>query len=810
MQWFSDNKKWLFSGIGVAVVVAILNLAIGGSESSHTEGTQSPICNGEECSIEYNNGISPQEHLDSLEEERDRILKEAEVTHQKEKEIFRYKLKEIANHSNKILVDIDSLVKLLMTADNEGLEFISSAGASPEMVINALSQKIEGAGTVALHFFKATKQNVDALGWFKKQLQSHLDPNLLLPGTYYEKESILTAAIKSGNIAAMRILLEAGAAPHPIQKLDGTSHYWPQFLNPLRAFARNYKNISINDRQSMTKLLLEFGAVLPSKVLRSVSGGLIGGQLNDRKIINDNYYEPLGIMGSEYQSSPDLCEVTRPQLCMRASQAYGFNWCDFVDELPKGVVGTGDGAYHISPIFLEHLIAIDKYAAYFIDLGAGSNFGLGASHLRIIRVSKDRSQIHVMTHDDSYDCKKGKYCWKEELLRRQGKGFKYKYNSWGGDFVPVDVCEAAKNHDKNMKENIKDIRWKELVLADSEPFDNLSIGLLGMQNYSRDDYALSKAAYDLFSSERRRRSEFIDLNNRFPDEKQVIVRWDEEKLNKETRDIYVKYITSRDVSWDELYPDLPGEQRMLEFLDIKLIKGRLYEFAKKDIVPLIEDLFQEIRKIDPPKKVYLTRSIRGLRYDLERNAFISDSGKRGSIGLRPEIINPSFGKQDQPLKRASYPPVLPESARGHILLRADANNISLTASDSILRRRKTQREFSWKPHLSSYGLAIDALALNRSVIFDEFKVPPELAERLLSKMPGPMTTKKEWYLVAILSDLNVSTATYELFDKGIIKETNSSVLFANVDEVLLVTPNDEIAYRVLGNQLPSALKNHKQ
>ena len=267
--------------------------------------------------------------------------------------------------------------------------------------------------------------------WLTQIIQSGVDPNLKVPHSYYEQQSLLTIALSTDNNKAMQALLENGASPHGYQYLRGTRFWKPIFLNPLY-YVLDIENDQ--DRDLLIQQFLDAGAVVPRVGTKGTYKYTLGAVI-------DLYEKYQKIYKKELQPTPSIHEQKEDQICITASQRDGFDWCQFSRNLFPMVSlynGTGkDPLYGADLCRLEYLMHISDNKAYFLagfDLIGNNQFESYA----LVEIPRDQTEWYVYTYGRGYRCKsdekadKVNYCWTKHVAWPAAIGIaepEKKYNS---------------------------------------------------------------------------------------------------------------------------------------------------------------------------------------------------------------------------------------------------------------------------------------------------------------------------------------------------------------------------------------------
>ncbi|WP_437186754.1 serine/threonine protein kinase [Planctomicrobium sp. SH668] len=231
------------------------------------------------------------------------------------------------SQSLKQSLELESIVRGIATADSEVLRQISAATISPEQVLQAFRERLPGSSeTAAAQFFRASKENPEAIAWFREMLQNGLDPNGVMPGLSYPQEALLRNAWSQGNIEAMLALLAAGASPHPYEELAGDFHARPRMLYPYWNLMESTL-FTADEKQRLATAFGEHGAIVPDR--------LDGGSTYQSEAIEITIDRSMEIFGFQLESTPRLFIRPQSPLAEQATQRTGTDWNAFLREMPK-------------------------------------------------------------------------------------------------------------------------------------------------------------------------------------------------------------------------------------------------------------------------------------------------------------------------------------------------------------------------------------------------------------------------------------------------------------------------------------------
>jgi archaellum component FlaC len=343
--------------------------------------------------------------------------------------------KEIQSMLEEQEMTVGNVRSALMTVNVSALRKLSKRGIRPSIIEEAFRQKAEGGTTtVARRFFENSIDSSEALAWFDSALAAGVDPNMTLPGAYYEREGILMIAMRAGNVDAAKVLLRRGASPHPYQDLFLTRFTETGFLFPLQYIAEDDR-FSLQQKQDLAKAFVEAGVVFP-KVLPP-KGNDWNSIMYQAKGQQD---EVLTKLGMKLQPSATLCERPINPICKHASDQSGDNWCSAIAVMPKKLTFVF-GDHSTSPLYdveLLYELRVEPSKAYF--LGVIDHFG---PEYVLVEVSRDGSSWTVMRYmppesgmglcrkDTDGDTYRAEYCWRRIPLRRVAGTDQMRFDEWG-------------------------------------------------------------------------------------------------------------------------------------------------------------------------------------------------------------------------------------------------------------------------------------------------------------------------------------------------------------------------------------------
>ncbi|MBU2676467.1 MAG: serine protease [Gammaproteobacteria bacterium] len=272
-----------------------------------------------------------------------------------------------------------AIADALSTADIEVLELFSRANVELEKITEALGMTSSRGSSVARAFFDRSNGNNEAIRWLNGELRRGLDANATVKGDYYESEGLLILAVRAGNAAAVKALVEGGASPHAFQDIWFTYYSILRFLSPSYSVYVS-DAFSLEEKQELLRLYSEHDVVIPG----------IEGFGGDAMYQMKPFYEVLtntrNLPGIDVMPSPTMCEKPRTSICETATERSGIDWCSISESLPKRVyLEPGGRSYHFYDL---HIIG-------FLNSEAGKGYFLGVEQLGhfkgpvLVEVSQD-------------------------------------------------------------------------------------------------------------------------------------------------------------------------------------------------------------------------------------------------------------------------------------------------------------------------------------------------------------------------------------------------------------------------------------
>jgi hypothetical protein len=345
-------------------------------------------------------------------------------------------------------VDITSVKNALVSVDVETLKLLSSAAIQPSMIEEAFRQRADGTTSVARRFFENSADSAEAMSWFDSAM-ARVDPNLTIPTDYYEREGILTEAMRAGNWTALKVLLARGASPHAYQNLFLTRYPANRFLFPLQYIADDDR-LGLKEKQDLAKTFLAAGAVVPRTI--PPTGGM--GWKSVMYVAKQLQDETAPKLGMALPASPDFCAQQPNPICRQASSRLGDDWCAIVAAVPKKLTYAGGAsATPLYDVRLEYLLSIAGNKMYFLGLTKE----IGYEYV-LVEVSKDASSwtvLKLMSPEAGMGlCKKeadgiqADECWRRIALRRVAGKDEMRFDDWGiswnvssGDCSPRTILQ---------------------------------------------------------------------------------------------------------------------------------------------------------------------------------------------------------------------------------------------------------------------------------------------------------------------------------------------------------------------------------
>jgi Caspase domain len=348
--------------------------------------------------------------------------------------------------SRGIGMDLLNVRNAIAAADVETLKLLTAAKISPSLIEQALREKTgDGNATGARKFFDNTVNSPEAMAWFDQALAAGVDPNMTVASDTYEREGVITEAVRAGNKAAIETLLKHGASPHPYENLWLTTYSTPRFLFPF-SYLTDDNHFSLDEKRELAKAYLAAGGVVPEVVAAKGRGWesamFAAKELQDQAPVK---------LGMPLPATPALCQEPQSPICVATSKRTGEDWCKAIAAIPNHITYKA-GNSSFSPLYeaeLTYLLDIQGNRVFF--LGLISN-GLGRDYA-LIETSKDGSSWAVYRFMEPEAgmglCKKTSdgvkldNCWRRISLQRSAGTDEMKFNDWDISFkVAHDACAA--------------------------------------------------------------------------------------------------------------------------------------------------------------------------------------------------------------------------------------------------------------------------------------------------------------------------------------------------------------------------------
>lgn len=271
-----------------------------------------------------------------------------------------------------VTVDVSGMANALVGSNIVQLDLLRRAGVTRIQLAEALRTTLDGGKrSVAQLFFQNSRNSPEVVGWLRKMLNAGLDPDLLVPHPYYEKEGMLIAAIRAGNAEAAMAIVEAGASPHAYQNLWFTQWPIPRFLFPYDSLLGEEK-LSSQQKQKLAMAYQNAGATFLSLDKAGYTGN----------------GEPEAQLGLKINTAPGRCEhALRTPTCESATKRTGIDWCELAAGLPKQVAARSKESYspNLGRFDLNGLINVIDNKAYF----SGSETGGTYVNYLLVEITQD-------------------------------------------------------------------------------------------------------------------------------------------------------------------------------------------------------------------------------------------------------------------------------------------------------------------------------------------------------------------------------------------------------------------------------------
>lgn len=337
------------------------------------------------------------------------------------------------------------LAQALRAADTRALDSFAGIDMPSSVIAVALqTREAQGKPSVAQQYFEATRSN-DGASWLTHELSrelDRLDPNLRVPSSSNDEESLLNVAVRAGNVMAANALLDAGANPHGYQRLEGIPDMNPRFLAPLDAVLTQEQS-SLANKEKLIEAFISRGAVVAPIPPVPTQGGAVYGPIAHGTLY---FQEKMKFtLGHELAYTPNICEQFPQDSCERVTTLYHVDWCSTVREMPT-VVGRVDPAAldDVIPAFVvRYFLGADAHNGYFLaeELSYESGYAL-------LEVDPDLRQLRLFRYQPPHfwgdpSCSDGsQWCWRRfDLVRDVGGKH---YDAPNIDPLPISHrCEFA-------------------------------------------------------------------------------------------------------------------------------------------------------------------------------------------------------------------------------------------------------------------------------------------------------------------------------------------------------------------------------
>lgn len=250
--------------------------------------------------------------------------------------------------------------------------------------------------TIARLYLESTRDSAAAsFAWIGQCAKAGFDVNLMVPGVYYDEESLLIAAVRAHNRSAVRELLAAGASAHGRQTIGGTRFSEVRMVSPLN-------QLFDSTFAGGTELVRDFvnaGLVFPSIHQRpemaweSVMYGI--------KKERERY---RGFFGREAPLSPELSKGGEVRVCQQAARWPTFDWCQFVTKSPRAIKFRGRSSAFASEFgtglaVLRHFLAGDATTLVFLASVSRGGATDSIDEYAIVEASADGSKWSFFLFD---------------------------------------------------------------------------------------------------------------------------------------------------------------------------------------------------------------------------------------------------------------------------------------------------------------------------------------------------------------------------------------------------------------------------
>ena len=271
----------------------------------------------------------------------------------------------------------------------------------------------EKGQSVIFNYLKESDSSL-SYQWLIQLIKSGVDPNLMVPHSYFEKQSLLITALNANNTNAVTALLNSGASPHGYQNINKTGSWNPHFLNPL-FYVLDIENAK--NRDQLFQQFLDSGTVIPRE-------GTTGGYRYTMGIVNKLNKKYRKIYSKELKPTPTIHQQAEDIICSVASERDNFDWCKFSRDLFPLVsyynMNGNDGRYGTDICRLEYLLHISENKIYFLassDIVSNDQF----ESYSIVEIPRNETDWYVYSYGRGYKCKpddefdKVNYCWSKYI-----------------------------------------------------------------------------------------------------------------------------------------------------------------------------------------------------------------------------------------------------------------------------------------------------------------------------------------------------------------------------------------------------------
>lgn len=280
---------------------------------------------------------------------------------------------------------VDAVADALVSADFEVLDRFITAGAEPDLLLEALGRPSSDGSPAASRFFERTRTDSRLVPWIRAALDAGLDPDGAVPTANYERVGLLHTAIAAGNAPAAHALLEVGASPHAFQELWFTRHPVPRFLFPIPPVVE-HATLTEEEKRALTREMLEAGAIIPD--VRGLDNGYQ--TLAMQRLLEDRMATASGMEGPN-----EPTELGAGPVCRRASERFDFDWCGLARRLPRRIVTDPQKiVYGFWQLEIVGLLNVFEDRAYFLGLERDTYF----SPFSLVEVSRDARRWRVYRH----------------------------------------------------------------------------------------------------------------------------------------------------------------------------------------------------------------------------------------------------------------------------------------------------------------------------------------------------------------------------------------------------------------------------